>query len=72
MSDRKSDLFEDLSLDQPSVPDSKVTYQGLTYLPPLLAVAAVHHKLIEAGLRTKASIVVSTGSCLVLSFIIFS
>jgi len=36
--------------------------KGLTYIPPLLAVSAVHHKLIEAGLRTKASIVVTTGS----------
>jgi len=33
---------------------------GMTYLPPLLATAAVHHRLIQKGLRTQASIVVTT------------
>lgn len=33
----------------------------LTYIPPLLAVGAVHHRLIEAGLRMRASIVSETG-----------
>jgi glutamate synthase (ferredoxin) len=37
-------------------------YQGMTYIPPLLAVGAVHHKLIDAGLRTRASIIATTGS----------
>mmetsp|Transcript_30634 Transcript_30634/g.55548 ORF Transcript_30634/g.55548 Transcript_30634/m.55548 type:complete len:1706 (-) Transcript_30634:57-5174(-) len=32
-------------------------------IPPLLAVGAVHHYLIKQGLRTQASIVVSTGQC---------
>ena len=41
---------------------SSGSLEGLTYIPPLLATAAVHHKLIEAGLRTKTSIVVTTGS----------
>ena len=36
-------------------------YQGMTYISPLLAVGAVHHRLIETGLRTKASIIVTTG-----------
>lgn len=36
-------------------------YLGLTYISPLLAVGAVHHRLIETGLRTKASIIVTTG-----------
>lgn len=36
-------------------------YKDTAYVPPLLAVGAVHHRLIEAGLRTKASIIVSTG-----------
>jgi len=36
-------------------------YRGKTYIPPLLAVGAVHHRLIEAGVRTKASIIVTTG-----------
>lgn len=33
----------------------------LTYIPPLLAVGAVHHRLIEEGLRMRASLVVETG-----------
>jgi len=33
------------------------------YVPPLLAVGAVHHRLIDAGLRMKASIVVETAQC---------
>jgi glutamate synthase (ferredoxin) len=33
------------------------------YIPPLLAVGAVHHHLIDLGLRTKASIVVETAQC---------
>eukprot|EP00903_Cladosiphon_okamuranus_P012610 g11799.t1 len=44
---------------------SDKTDQGLspdeTYIPPLLAVGATHHALIEAGVRMKASIVVETG-----------
>ena len=36
-------------------------YKGMTHISPLLAVGAVHHKLIETGLRTKASIIVTTG-----------
>ena len=31
-------------------------------MPPLMAVGAVHHALIEEGVRTKASIIVTTGS----------
>ncbi len=34
-----------------------------TYIPPLLAVGAVHHHLIREGLRMKASLVVETGQC---------
>ncbi|KAL7508201.1 hypothetical protein ACHAXN_005280 [Cyclotella atomus] len=33
-----------------------------TYIPPLVAVGAVHHRLIEDGLRMDAGIVVETGS----------
>ncbi|MGC1199872.1 MAG: glutamate synthase-related protein [Geitlerinemataceae cyanobacterium] len=33
------------------------------YIPPLLAVGAVHHHLIDGGLRMKASIVVETAQC---------
>ncbi|HBL10837.1 MAG TPA: glutamate synthase large subunit, partial [Cyanobacteria bacterium UBA11162] len=34
-----------------------------SYIPPLLAVGAVHHHLIRQGLRMKASIVVETAQC---------
>ncbi|MEM9165312.1 MAG: glutamate synthase central domain-containing protein, partial [Cyanobacteria bacterium P01_F01_bin.4] len=34
-----------------------------TYIPPLLAVGAVHHHLIGDGLRMKASLVVDTAQC---------
>lgn len=34
-----------------------------TYIPPLLALGAVHHHLISEGLRTKASLVVNTAQC---------
>ncbi|BAZ38872.1 glutamate synthase (ferredoxin) [Calothrix sp. NIES-4101] len=34
-----------------------------TYIPPLLAVGAVHHYLIQQGLRTKTSLVVNTAQC---------
>lgn len=33
------------------------------YIPPLLAVGAVHHRLCSEGLRMKASIVVDTAQC---------
>ncbi|WP_016950617.1 glutamate synthase-related protein [Anabaena sp. PCC 7108] len=35
----------------------------LTYIPPLLAVGAVHHYLIRQGLRMKTSLVVHTAQC---------
>jgi glutamate synthase (ferredoxin) len=34
-----------------------------TFIPPLLAVGAVHHHLIAQGLRMKASLVVETAQC---------
>ncbi|MBV8886476.1 MAG: glutamate synthase large subunit, partial [Chroococcidiopsidaceae cyanobacterium CP_BM_RX_35] len=34
-----------------------------TYIPPLLAVGAVHHHLIRQGLRMKAAIIVDTAQC---------
>jgi len=34
-----------------------------TYIPPLLAAGAVHHHLINAGVRLKASIVSQTATC---------
>ncbi|MBF2027364.1 MAG: glutamate synthase large subunit [Oscillatoriales cyanobacterium C42_A2020_001] len=34
-----------------------------TYIPPMLAVGAVHHHLMRQGLRMKASLVVDTAQC---------
>jgi glutamate synthase (ferredoxin) len=34
-----------------------------SYIPPLLAVGAVHHHLIRQGLRLKASLIVDTAQC---------
>ncbi|HEY9620116.1 MAG TPA: glutamate synthase-related protein, partial [Crinalium sp.] len=36
---------------------------GTTYIPPLLAVGAVHHHLMRQGLRMKTSLVVDTAQC---------
>lgn len=55
LSDKKSSFDEDLLLPQ------NPGYQGFSYIPPLVAVGAIHHRLIKAGLRTKTSIVISTG-----------
>ncbi len=37
--------------------------ENYSYIPPLLAVGAVHHHLIRQGLRMKASLVVDTAQC---------
>ncbi|MBD2353228.1 glutamate synthase large subunit [Tolypothrix sp. FACHB-123] len=34
-----------------------------SYIPPLLAIGAVHHHLISQGLRMKASLIVDTAQC---------
>ncbi|MDX2231772.1 MAG: glutamate synthase-related protein [Leptolyngbyaceae cyanobacterium bins.349] len=34
-----------------------------TYIPPMLAVGAVHHHLIRQGLRMRASLIVDTAQC---------
>jgi glutamate synthase (ferredoxin) len=41
--------------------DDSSSWKDLSYVPPLLAVGAVHHSLIRAGLRPQVSIVVTTG-----------
>lgn len=48
-------ILSDLAADQSELDSS-------TYVPPLVAVGAVHHKLIEKGLRMDVGIVVETGS----------
>ncbi len=37
--------------------------EDFSYIPPLLAVGAVHHHLIGLGLRMKASLIVDTAQC---------
>lgn len=37
--------------------------EEFSYIPPLLAVGAVHHHLIRKGLRMKASLIVDTAQC---------
>ncbi|NEO41790.1 MAG: glutamate synthase subunit alpha [Moorea sp. SIOASIH] len=37
--------------------------ENYSYIPPMLAVGAVHHHLISQGLRMKASIIVETAQC---------
>jgi glutamate synthase (ferredoxin) len=37
--------------------------EDFSYIPPMLAVGAVHHHLIRQGLRMKASIVIDTAQC---------
>jgi glutamate synthase (ferredoxin) len=36
---------------------------AMSYIPPLLAVGAVHHHLIREGLRMQASLIVDTAQC---------
>jgi glutamate synthase (ferredoxin) len=43
--------------------DASPLSSEVTYIPPLLAVGAVHHYLIGEGLRMKASLVVKTAQC---------
>lgn len=38
-----------------------VVDKSMTYIPPLLAVGSIHHALINNGLRTNTSIVITTG-----------
>ncbi|HEY9638158.1 MAG TPA: glutamate synthase central domain-containing protein, partial [Coleofasciculaceae cyanobacterium] len=37
--------------------------EDYSYIPPMLAVGAVHHHLIRKGLRMKASLIVDTAQC---------
>lgn len=44
-------------------PSKKMIDEQTSYIPPLLAVGAVHHHLIKEGLRLKASLVADTAQC---------
>jgi glutamate synthase (ferredoxin) len=48
-------ILSDKAVDQAEM-------DGSTYIPPMVAVGAVHHRLIDEGLRMDAGIVVETGS----------
>jgi glutamate synthase (ferredoxin) len=48
-------ILSDLAKDQ-------ADFDVSTYIPPLVAVGAVHHRLIQDGLRMDAGIIVKTGS----------
>eukprot|EP00442_Polarella_glacialis_P025026 CAMPEP_0115070112 /NCGR_PEP_ID=MMETSP0227-20121206/12932_1 /TAXON_ID=89957 /ORGANISM="Polarella glacialis, Strain CCMP 1383" /LENGTH=1705 /DNA_ID=CAMNT_0002456589 /DNA_START=111 /DNA_END=5228 /DNA_ORIENTATION=- len=58
-----SDIPKNAGLDLPEQEDVMRLESGSLAIPPLLAVAAVHHYLIQQGLRTQASIIVNTGQC---------
>ncbi|MBL1199204.1 MAG: glutamate synthase large subunit [Nostoc sp. GBBB01] len=51
----------------PPNPLNNEGYEGInteyTYIPPLLAVGAVHHHLIREGLRMKTSLIANTAQC---------
>jgi glutamate synthase (ferredoxin) len=47
----------------PSIASFPAINTEYTYIPPLLAVGAVHHHLIREGLRMQASLIVNTGQC---------
>jgi glutamate synthase (ferredoxin) len=47
-------ILSDLEKDPEALRES-------TYIPPLLAIGAVHHRLIDTGLRMDAGIIVETG-----------
>jgi glutamate synthase (ferredoxin) len=48
-------ILSDKAPDQEALDDT-------TYIPPLVAVGAVHHRLIEEGLRMDVGLIVETGS----------
>eukprot|EP00933_Yihiella_yeosuensis_P041014 TRINITY_DN3544_c0_g1_i1.p1 TRINITY_DN3544_c0_g1~~TRINITY_DN3544_c0_g1_i1.p1 ORF type:complete len:1725 (+),score=405.92 TRINITY_DN3544_c0_g1_i1:71-5176(+) len=58
-----SDVPQQQSLDPLKKKDFSELESGMLAIPPLLAVGAVHHYLIQQGLRTQASIIVNTGQC---------
>ena len=49
--------------DRSNKTDSPTLSEDYTYIPPLLAIGAVHHHLIRQGLRMKASLIADTAQC---------
>ena len=49
--------------DRPSSDTATWLTSQMSYIPPLLAVGAVHHHLIRTGLRLQASLIVETAQC---------
>ncbi|MGK7944480.1 MAG: glutamate synthase large subunit, partial [Microcystaceae cyanobacterium] len=62
ISDRLSVGAQGLRPEGLKIQTSKID-ENTAYIPPLLAVGAVHHHLIKEGLRLKASLVVDTAQC---------
>jgi glutamate synthase (ferredoxin) len=58
-----SDRWRCTEGDRLSVDSASYLSAESTYIPPLLAVGAVHHYLIGQGLRCQASLVVDTAQC---------
>ncbi|CAK9051218.1 Ferredoxin-dependent glutamate synthase (Fd-GOGAT) [Durusdinium trenchii] len=56
---RNSDFLSNFDVEDPDIGLER----SVLAIPPLLAVGAIHHYLIQQGLRTQASLVVSTGQC---------
>jgi len=54
---------ESCLLDQQSATACLGLEENQMAIPPLLAVGAVHHYLIQQGLRTQVSLIVNTGQC---------
>ncbi|NER50191.1 MAG: glutamate synthase large subunit [Symploca sp. SIO1A3] len=56
-------ILSDALRDSSASETSGMLSENYSYIPPLLAVGAVHHHLIRQGLRMKASIIVETAQC---------
>ncbi|NEP14205.1 MAG: glutamate synthase large subunit [Symploca sp. SIO2C1] len=56
-------ILSDFLGDNSATKIGSILSQSYSYIPPLLAVGAVHHHLIRQGLRMKASIIAETAQC---------
>ena len=61
--DQAVELVESGSADVLILSDMEGVSGDQLYVPPLVAVGAVHHELISRGLRMRSSLVVETGQC---------
>ncbi|MGL5033427.1 MAG: glutamate synthase central domain-containing protein, partial [Microcystaceae cyanobacterium] len=63
LSDRSSSTGSLTSQSGSPISQSGPLTEENSYIPPLLAVGAVHHHLIRSGLRLQASLIVDTAQC---------